>query len=69
MVDVDDPGRLNYHLGKLAEHYLTRTDDGYELTEAGKRIMRVVISGSAIDDVSIHPVEVNVSCMYCDGPT
>lgn len=66
---ADDPGRLNYHLGKLTTHFIRRTDDGYELREAGKRIMRVVISGTAVDDVTIDPVEIDVSCIFCDAPT
>ncbi|MDX1746058.1 MAG: helix-turn-helix domain-containing protein, partial [Halobacteriales archaeon] len=66
---VDDPGRLNYHLGKLTTHFIRRTDDGYELREVGKRIMRVVVSGMAVDDIMIDPVQIDVSCIFCDGPT
>lgn len=68
-VDVDDPGRLNYHLGKLSTHFVRRTDDGYEFREAGKRVMRVVISGTALDGVTIESTEIDVSCIFCDGPT
>lgn len=69
LVDVTDPGRFNYHLGKLSTHFIRRTEDGYVLREAGKRIMRVVISGTAVDDISIDPVEIDVSCIFCDGAT
>lgn len=68
-VAVDDPGRLNYHLGELTTHFIRRTENGYELREAGKRIMRVVISGTAMDEVSVEPTEIDVSCLFCGGST
>ncbi|WP_224271037.1 winged helix-turn-helix domain-containing protein [Haloprofundus salinisoli] len=68
-VDVDDPGRLNYHLKKLSTHFVHHSDGGYELREAGKRIIRVVIAGTAIDEVTIEPIEIAVSCIFCGGPT
>lgn len=27
-VNVDDPGRLNYHLNELTTHFVRRTEDG-----------------------------------------
>lgn len=66
-VDVDDPGRLNYHLNKLATTFVRRHEDGYELREAGRRIVRVLLSGTAIREPSIEPVPVDVSCWYCGG--
>lgn len=68
-VEVDDPGRLNYHLGELTTHFIRRTEVGYELREAGKRIMRVIISGTAIDEVAVEPTEIDVSCLFCGGST
>jgi DNA-binding transcriptional ArsR family regulator len=64
---TEDPGRLNYHLNRLTKHFVHRTDEGYELREAGTRIVRVLLSGTAIDDPEIEPVDVNVSCWYCGG--
>jgi DNA-binding transcriptional ArsR family regulator len=66
-LDVDDPGRLNYHLDKLRETFIRRTDAGYELRESGKRIVRVLVSGTAVSDPEIAPVEVDVDCWYCGG--
>lgn len=68
-VGVDDPGRLNYHLGELTTQFIRRTDEGYELREAGKRVMRVVISGIAVDSLEIEPAEIDVSCIFCGGQT
>jgi len=66
-IGVEDPGRLNYHLNKLLGHFVRRTDDGYELMDAGKRIVRILLSGTAIDDPEIEPVAVDISCWYCGG--
>ena len=66
-VGVDDPGRLNYHLNKLTTTFVRRTEDGYELRESGKRIVRVLVSGTAIRDPEIEPVEVDTTCWYCGG--
>lgn len=68
-VGIDDPGQLNYHLNKLTTHFVRRTEDGYELREEGKRILRVLLAGTAIDEVTIEPIEIDVSCIFCDGPT
>ncbi|WP_458204900.1 winged helix-turn-helix domain-containing protein [Haladaptatus sp. NG-SE-30] len=66
-VGVDDPGRLNYHLNKLTTHFVRRNEDGYELRDSGKRIVRMLLSGAAIDDPEIESVEVNIACWYCGG--
>ena len=68
-ISADDPGRINYHLNKLRTHFVRRTEDGYELRESGKRIVRVLRSGTAVDDPEIEPVEVDMSCWFCGGRT
>lgn len=68
-LDVDDPGRLNYHLNELRVTFLRRTDAGYELTESGKRIVRVLLSGTAITDPAIDRTPVDMDCWYCSGDT
>lgn len=66
-ITADDPGRINYHLNELTTHFVRRTEEGYELRESGKRIVRMVLSGTAIDDPVIEPSKVDMSCWYCDG--
>ena len=66
-VSADDPGGIYYHLDKLTTHFVRRTEAGYELREAGKRIVRMLLSGTAIDDPEIEPVAVDISCWYCGG--
>ena len=68
-VNADDPGQIHYHLDKLTEHFVRHSEEGYELRESGKRIVRILLSGTAIDDPEIEPVKVDVSCPYCGGQT
>ncbi len=68
-VSADDPGQVHYHLDKLTEHFVRHTEEGYKLRESGKRIVRILLSGTALDDPEIEPVEVDMSCPYCGGQT
>lgn len=68
-LEIDDSGRLNYHLGELTAHFINRSTDGYRLSEAGKRVMRVIISGTAVDDFELPPTEIDVTCIFCGGHT
>lgn len=66
-ISADDPGRINYHLNELTTNFVRHTEDGYELRESGKRIVRMVLSGTAIDDPVIEPSPVEMPCWYCGG--
>lgn len=68
-VGVEDPGRLNYHLNELRSSFVRRSDDGYTLRESGKRIVRMLLSGTALRDPEVDPVEVEMTCWYCGGQT
>lgn len=68
-VGTKDPGQFNYHLSKLAEQYIRRTDDGYVFREAGERIVRVIISGVTTDSRYFDPVEIGVACLFCGEET
>lgn len=66
-VSADDPGGIYYHLDKLTTQFVRRTEAGYELKESGKRIVRMLLSGTAIEDPTIEPVAVDIPCWYCGG--
>lgn len=38
-VDIADSGRFNYHLDKLTDRFIERTDDGYVLRRAGDSLV------------------------------
>lgn len=63
--NVPDPGNLNYHLTKLAEHFIRRTEDGYELRYGGEQVIRAVLAGMLTEDPVIGPVQTDVKCPFC----
>lgn len=65
-VGVDDNGRLNYHLSKLTPHFVRSTEEGYRLSDAGKRIARTVVavSGPAARELS---ADLDAACPLCGG--
>ena len=44
-VGVRDSGQFNYHLGKLVDHFVERTVEGYHLSEAGQQTMQAIHAG------------------------
>lgn len=65
-VDIDDNGQFNYHLSKLTPHFVRQTDDGYRLSEAGKKIARTVIAVSGDPDPGISN-KVDTECPVCNA--
>jgi DNA-binding transcriptional ArsR family regulator len=70
-VDHDNRGNFSYHLKKLEGRFVTQHTDrgGYELQTAGLNLVRSIIAGTGIDDVSVDDAELDESCPICDGPT
>lgn len=62
---VDDTGKFNYHLSKLVPHFVSKTEDGYELTAAGNRIARALAAGMYTDSPEFGPVGIDGECYRC----
>ncbi|MDY6819326.1 MAG: hypothetical protein SVG88_11750 [Halobacteriales archaeon] len=62
--DIDDNGRFNYHLSKLTPHFVRQTDEGYRLSEAGKKIARTVIAIAGERDPDVSD-EIETDCPVC----
>lgn len=59
-VGAADSGRFNYHLGKLTDGFVTKSDEGYRLRWAGIDVVGSLIAGTyqqgdPITDVSFDP--------------
>lgn len=67
-VDRDDSGNFNYHLGRLVDVFVRKTDDGYELRYAGEKVVRSIVAGTITEDPSHPPTAVDEHCPYCDAP-
>lgn len=67
-VEYDDPSNFSYHLDKLVGHFVRKTDDGYYLYDAGRRVVEAVVSGAVADDTVVEPTEAEKDCPFCGAP-
>lgn len=67
-VGVDDSGQFNYHLQKLEGQFITKEDDGYDITPAGRRVVGAIHSGGYTGDIAGRTVESDAPCFHCGGP-
>lgn len=65
-VGVSDSGKFNYHLGKLADSFVRRTAEGYELTLAGGQIVGALLAGTYTASASFDPIEIESPCPMCE---
>ncbi|QPV63542.1 helix-turn-helix transcriptional regulator [Halosimplex litoreum] len=64
---VRDSGQFNYHLDKLTPEFVREVEEGYRLTEAGRRVVGAAVSGVYTDpDVTVGP-EPAGECPGCGG--
>lgn len=64
---VSDSGQFNYHLGKLVGRFVTRSDDGYDLTQAGKLVNGAIEAGAYTGEATIDPIALEEPCSSCGG--
>lgn len=64
-VAISDSANFTYHLDKLTDHFVEKTDDGYELRNAGFVIVRAILAGGGLDTPTISPTELGISCHRC----
>ena len=67
-VGMRDPGQFNYHLDKLVGQFVTKTDAGYQLTQAGKHVVGTIISGMYTTHGTIDLIVLNHSCQNSGDP-
>lgn len=61
-IGMRDPGQFNYHLGKLVDRFVNKTDEGYRLTQAGKHVNGAIASGMYTARGVIAPIALDYSC-------
>lgn len=64
-VGLRDAGRFNYHVSKLRDHFVRRSDDGYELTPAGFKIAQSVVAGTGLDTARVDATTLESDCPRC----
>lgn len=64
-VGVDDPGRFNYHLGRLRGHFLVKDGESYRTTYAGEKVYEALATGTFTERVDERSGPVDHDCPLC----
>jgi hypothetical protein len=62
-----DSGAFNYHLDKVREVFLIQTDEGYELSQAGREVVRAVMAGVLTKQPELPAESIDGRCPHCSG--
>lgn len=60
-----DSGAFNYHLDKLRGLFLIRTEDGYQLSQAGREVVRAIMAGVLTNQPKLEADEIDGRCVHC----
>jgi DNA-binding transcriptional ArsR family regulator len=66
-VGMRDSGQFNYHLDKLTDRFITKSDEGYRLTLAGHLLLGSLVGGAYTREGSIDPIPLDDPCPFCGG--
>jgi hypothetical protein len=64
-VAARDSGNFNHHLSQLCDNFVARTEEGYQLTNAGVHVIRAILAGSLTDPSNVDVLDTDVPCGYC----
>ena len=64
-VGVRDSGRFNYHLDKLTGRFVSKREDGYTLTRAGRQIDGTLRAGTYTLAADLEPIALDEPCPTC----
>jgi hypothetical protein len=64
-VGMRDSGQFNYHLQKLLDRFVRKTDDGYELMTAGTLVHAAILSGAYTESLTVEPIELHAEGDDC----
>lgn len=70
-VDCDDRGTFSYHLEQLQGRFVTQHTErgGYELSIPGLKLVRTIVAGTGVKEVTLAPTEIDQPCPLCSAPT
>lgn len=64
-VDCGDSARFNYHLQKLRPRFVRKSEEGYDLSAAGDRVVRAIRAGVYAERPRIEETTVDSACGIC----
>ncbi len=65
--DYDRTPNFNYHLMKLEGHFVKKNDDGYQLRQAGRRVVVAVLAGAVTEPPVLERTPAETPCFLCGG--
>lgn len=68
-VGIGPGSEFNYHLERLTGHFVSQTDQGYELRQPGTRVVEAVLSGAITEEPTLSPSEIDLPCQLCGDRT
>jgi DNA-binding transcriptional ArsR family regulator len=66
-VGMRDSAQFNYHLDKLTGQFVVRTEEGYDLRNAGERVVQAVLAGSFNEHPELE-LTIESPCTRCGEP-
>ena len=66
-VDYETTANFSYHLEKLEDYFVERSDDGYRLRQTGRRVVEAVLSGAVTQTPVLDRTPTDTTCFLCDS--
>lgn len=64
-VGMEDPGQFNYHVNRLVDDFVDRTDSGYVLRKNAVQVLRAAVVRSETSDLELPTTEAADPCPFC----
>jgi hypothetical protein len=64
---IGDSGQFNYHLDKLRDHFVRKTERGYVMRYAGAHVVSAILAGAYDHAGFDEPIPVGDPCPDCGG--
>lgn len=64
-VDYETTANFSYHLQKVVGHFIRKTEEGYVLQQAGRRVIESVLSGAVTEAPVIERTPAGKACPFC----
>lgn len=66
-VDIESSSQFTYHLNQLVGHVFRETENGYQLTYSGTKLLRILRSGVYESPTSFDERAVDGACFFCEA--
>jgi len=65
-VDIESSSQFTYHLNQLVGHLIRETENGYQLTYSGTKLLRILRSGVYESPTTFDERAVDGACFFCE---